>query len=293
MAKTIKKPGVEKFKEDILAKHLRDALMCILSELGEEFHDKDGDELEHKDGGDISMGGEMSGYGEWSFEFKKAERALVMWERLSKDQKFEVQRKFAQALRNEHWINELSEAIQNMSLGAKEVFIGRLFDIQELLCDEEYLRAPASRGHHLARRGGLAEHSKNVTLKLIEISEALGIAWPKPDSILIVGFFHDLVKTQCYVKSGESDGYDYEQPLIPGHGTASLVLTLMKNIELEPEEIAAITYHMGLYGTEKFASYPEYSFKEYNNAMDKFAPYIIATHTADMFASQVMEKNEK
>lgn len=64
-------------KEDILAKHLHDALMCILSELGEEFHDKNGDELEHKDGGDLSMGGEMSGYGEWSFEFKKAERALA------------------------------------------------------------------------------------------------------------------------------------------------------------------------------------------------------------------------
>lgn len=204
--------------------------------------------------------------------------------------KKEVQRKFAEALRKPNWAEELPEVMQNMSLSRKEVFVEREFDIAELLCDEEYLSAPASKGHHLARRGGLAEHSKNVTLKLIEISEALGITWPKPDSILIVGLFHDLVKTQCYIKSEENEGYEYRQPIIPGHGTASLALTILRGVDLEPEEIAAITYHMGLYGTEKFSSYPEYMLKEYNNAMDKYAPYLIATHTADMYASHVLEE---
>ena len=55
-------------------------------------------------------------------------------------------------------------------------------------------------------------------------------------------------------------------------------------IGLYPDEIVAITYHMGAYGIGK-----EYTDKEMDAAMKLYAPQIIATHTADWYACHVDE----
>ena len=56
---------------------------------------------------------------------------------------------------------------------------------------------------------------------------------------------------------------------------------------LFPDEIAAITYHMGTFGIGK-----EYTEKEFDAAMKRYAPQIIATHSADWYASRVDEEGE-
>lgn len=67
--------------EKRLAKHLHDALMCILADKNDAwadngFSDEDGEQLCYEDGGNFSAGGIMSGFGEWDFDFREAAEAL-------------------------------------------------------------------------------------------------------------------------------------------------------------------------------------------------------------------------
>lgn len=43
-----------------------------------------------------------------------------------------------------------------------------------------YFRAPASKGRHLAVPGGLVQHSINVTTRLVALTKALRLKWPRP-----------------------------------------------------------------------------------------------------------------
>lgn len=162
------------------------------------------------------------------------------------------------------------------------------------LCRRGYFVAPASKGHHLAFAGGLREHSMNVAESLVKISKALKVKWERPEGPYLVGLLHDLVKCDCYK-------LEYKENSFPDceikwcnkwgdeHGSASVKIAAELGITLWSDEIAAITYHMGLYSTELFG-HPEYSQKDYETAMKKYAPHIIATHTADMYASHVLEE---
>lgn len=152
-----------------------------------------------------------------------------------------------------------------------------------------YFVAPASKGHHLARIGGLMEHSVNVTRRLLAITDAWNVHWPRKESPYLVGMLHDLVKCRCYrfVSGTEQDAepkWEYVQPGFPGHGVCSVMMAAELGIALMREEIAAITFHMGTFGIGK-----EYTDKEFHAAMDEFAPQIIATHTADWYAARVDE----
>ena len=129
-----------------------------------------------------------------------------------------------------------------------------------------YYDAPASKGHHLAVKGGLAAHSLNVTRRLIDISDALG---------------------QCYRLNPDGKTYSYVQPKWPGHGTASVMIaTVELGIQLNPDEAAAITYHMGAFGLTGRAH------DEFDAALDAFPGPIIATHTADWSAARLDESGD-
>ena len=156
-----------------------------------------------------------------------------------------------------------------------------------------YFDAPASKGHHLARRGGLVNHSINVTRRLVELTETLGFKWSRKESPYTVGMLHDLVKCRCYraVKGATQDAepkWEYVQPLYPGHGACSVMIATEGGIVLCPDEIAAITYHMGMYGVGK-----EYTDKEFDNALRRYGPQILATIYADWWAARVDEEGEK
>ena len=205
--------------------------------------------------------------------------------------------------------------------GMAEIYLehaGLNTDVEELLGLIGYFDAPASKGHHLARIGGLVEHSINVTRRLVELTETLGVKWSRKESPYTVGMLHDLVKCRCYraVKGemrrrGEaSEGsrerseapegpargraqdadpkWEYVQPVYPGHGACSVMIATEGGIVLCPDEIAAITYHMGLYGVGK-----EYTDKEFDNALRRYGPQILATIYADWWAARVDEESEE
>ena len=157
----------------------------------------------------------------------------------------------------------------------------------ENLKDVGYFAAPASKGHHLAEKGGLVTHSMNVTRELLKQTETMGVMWPREESPYLVGMLHDLVKCRCYrAKDGaERNGWEYVQPEYPGHGIASVMIAAELGIELRPAEILAITYHMGMFGVGR-----EYTDKEFDAALAKYPQQIIATHCADWWAARVTEE---
>ena len=76
--------------------------------------------------------------------------------------------------------------------------------VSRMLREIGYYRAPASKGHHLAEPGGLMVHSVNVTQRLVDLSVAWHVNWPRVESPYIVGMLHDLVKCRrmAYMKGG-------------------------------------------------------------------------------------------
>ena len=149
-----------------------------------------------------------------------------------------------------------------------------------------YYEAPASKGHHLAYRGGLVLHSFNVARRLVTLTTALGVVWSRPQSPYLVGMLHDLVKCKCYRLRADG-GYDYVQPEWPGHGVASVMIaTVELGIHLEPDETAAIIHHMGAFGLQGRA------LDEFDAALDRWPNQIIATHTADWAAARIDEEGK-
>ena len=147
-----------------------------------------------------------------------------------------------------------------------------------------YYDAPASKGHHLAVKGGLVRHSLNVTRRLVNLSDEMAIGWSREESPWIVGMLHDLVKCQCYRLNADGRTYSYVQPKWPGHGVASVMIaTVELGIQLNPDEAAAIIHHMGAFGLTGRAM------EEFNAALDAFPRQIIATHSADWSAARLDE----
>ena len=141
-----------------------------------------------------------------------------------------------------------------------------------------YFDAPASKGHHLAVKGGLAEHSVHVTNILLKTRAV-------PDvSAYRIGMYHDLVKCLCYEAVGNGR-YEYTQPPYPGHGIASAMIAADIGIQLAQFERAAIVWHMGAFGLN------DRQMEEYKAALSKWPDPIIFTHASDHIAS-VMEENE-
>ena len=150
-----------------------------------------------------------------------------------------------------------------------------------------YATAPASKGHHLARMGGLAEHSVNVAYRLATLSKALDVRWSRPQSPWLVGMLHDLVKCKCYRLCDDAKGWEYVQPAYPGHGVASvMVATVDLGIRLNPDEAAAIAWHMGAFGLQGR------ELDEFDAALDAYPGPIIATHTADWAAARIDEAGD-
>ncbi len=135
-----------------------------------------------------------------------------------------------------------------------------------------FFEAPASKNHHLAVEGGLAEHSIHVTDILLETHSVESV------SAYRIGMYHDLVKCLCY--SAITGGrYEYVQPPYPGHGIASAMIAADIGITLTPAERAAIVWHMGAFGLN------ERQMAEYDEALRKWPLPIIFTHASDHLAS--------
>ena len=157
-----------------------------------------------------------------------------------------------------------------------------------------YFYAPASKSHHLAVPGGLVQHSINVTTRLVALTKALRLKWPRPESPYLVGMLHDVVKVRSYIvdKTATTDAsapkYIYAPSVYGGHGAASVMMVTSElQVSLYPEEALAIRWHMGAFGLAGD------ELKEYDWALKAFPALLIATHTADMLAANVDEREQR
>ena len=149
-----------------------------------------------------------------------------------------------------------------------------------------FLSAPASAGHHLAVKGGLAIHSLNVTDRLLQLSGDLKIAWSNSGSPYTIGMCHDLCKMRAYEENPEyTNSFRKATPLFPGHGTLSAMLAPeFLGHPISYVEQVCIVYHMGAWRIGE-----EYDVRHLDAAIREFPLEVIATHTADMLASQYDE----
>lgn len=159
--------------------------------------------------------------------------------------------------------------------------------------DWGFLTAPCSGGFHLAKEGGLLEHSMNV----FEYADKLASKWLSAKeykelypSIIIAALLHDLGKCGQFgkpeyvpnvLKDGkQSDKKPYTRNkdlLNVPHEIRSVALASMY-VDLTEEEQHAILFHNGMYGALKY------------ELQGNETPLYMIIHFADMWASRVVEK---
>lgn len=118
-----------------------------------------------------------------------------------------------------------------------------------------FFTAPASTRFHGSYPGGLVEHSNNVFRWMFKILEQSDIERnrDKPqekqttlysiETLAVVSLLHDVCKMDEYHKDDEGKYKRYTDfPF--GHGEKSVVL-ISRYIDLSPEEMLAIRWHMG------------------------------------------------
>lgn len=168
-------------------------------------------------------------------------------------------------------------------------------DLLQYMSEIGFLTAPCSGGHHLAKEGGLLEHSVNV----YRIAENVGVALMGGDydkirhSVSIAALLHDLGKCGQFGKpeyvpnilkdgkQSEAKPYQRNKDLLNvPHEIRSIAIAQMF-IDLTEEEQHAILYHNGLYTPLG----RELSGNE--------TPLSMLIHFSDMWASRVVEQNKE
>lgn len=162
-----------------------------------------------------------------------------------------------------------------------------------------FFRMPCSGGNHLAKEGGLAEHSLNVYDAAISLRDTFN-ADISNETIAIVTILHDLGKIGQFGKDNyipnmlkgrvtkanpnpepvQSEAKPFKTNpdlLYVDHEVRSIVIA-SKFIELTEEEQQAILWHNGLYGVFKYEIH------------GKETELYMILHFADMWASRVIEK---
>ena len=168
-----------------------------------------------------------------------------------------------------------------------------------------FFEAPASTKFHLSCKGGLLEHSMNVYEAAVMLREQAVKARPEleellpMESVAICTLLHDTCKADIY-KEGilsrkNADGYwekylgfqvDYNAGLPLGHGEKSVIMLLSWGLELKPEEMMAIRWHMTAWDLPMQS--PEH--KESLNAAKAKTPLVSLVQLADGFATGLLER---
>lgn len=172
-----------------------------------------------------------------------------------------------------------------------------LQEIIEFLYEKtDYFYGPSSTKWHAAYPGGGFDHAFGVTQCLVELTgKGICRPWQRKVSPFIVGLLHDVTKLGAYLMKQEMNPLTQEietwyewnpdhRMLSSIHGEDSL-LKILEYTELTPEEQLCIRWHMGAYeGKDSWSGYDE--------AIRKF-PNVLWTHTADMYASKVLEERNE
>lgn len=151
--------------------------------------------------------------------------------------------------------------------------------ILQQLEKDGFFTAPAAASHHGNYEGGLFDHSFAVTCQLVDYTHSLGLQWERKESPYIVGMLHDYCKTKIYTKREDRTYAHTGNTVLPGHGDASVIL-VQQFLDLTLEELMCIRWHMGAFEGEKYWNGYSEACKRWEN--------VLYTHTADMYASQVL-----
>lgn len=162
-----------------------------------------------------------------------------------------------------------------------------------------FFESPCSAQYHLAKEGGLAEHSLNVYTLMDKLADLL---YPELDksSVIICALLHDLGKAGQFGKMGyvpnmlkgratkanpepepkqsKDKPYKINPDLLHIDHEVRSIEIAGKYIDLTEEEHWAILMHNGMYGTYKY------------QIQGKETPLYLLLHMADMWASRVTEK---
>jgi len=174
----------------------------------------------------------------------------------------------------------------------RKVHRDNLEAVLEFLDATDYYTAPASTRYHLARPGGLAEHSLNVLRLLRAKVEYFGLEVPD-ETLVICGLGHDFAKIGIYVTENrrvreggqwfDRTVYVVKDQLPLGHGEKSVIM-LQNLIQLTDDEKIAIRWHMGA-SDPSTQYYPgKYAFEEAQK--NKLA---VLLNTADYEATYILE----
>lgn len=164
-------------------------------------------------------------------------------------------------------------------------------DLLRYIDESDFKTSPAStrESFHGAYEGGLVEHSLGVRTYLAILNRMVKGLYSDAQ-ITRVALLHDLCKAGCYHQepawrkvNGEWQSYNkwvFDDPFPAGHGSKSVMLILSHGTELTPEEMLAITHHMGAYGLQggELATYSQAT---------KKCPLVLLTGWADLFDANI------
>jgi hypothetical protein len=169
------------------------------------------------------------------------------------------------------------------------------------LQNTDFFTAPASTKFHLAREGGLVEHTLNVYKRLLGlVKQEYGEKWAEtisPESVAVCALLHDICKADTYKIEYRNnklpDGtwekkpyYTVEDDLPYGHGEKSVYI-INGFFRLTREEAMAINWHMGGFDDRVRGG----SFAV-STAFGKY-PLAVLLHTADFLATYLDEKLDR
>ena len=166
-------------------------------------------------------------------------------------------------------------------------------DLLQWINSNGFFEVPASKRHHGARPGGLAEHSINVFRRLLHMNadEEKRRQTPQYDieTLAICGLLHDLCKIDAYrqqaAEGQEKPEYQLTKNFPAGHGEKSVIL-ILQFMHLTQEEILAIRWHMGQY--DFYARGGGY---DLDNAFRQ-CKLAVMLHLSDMMATHFDEREE-
>ena len=167
-----------------------------------------------------------------------------------------------------------------------------------------FFSAPASTRFHLSCEGGLLEHSLNVYDAAMMVRERIVQRNPELEeqlpvnSVILCTLLHDTCKSDIYksaIVSRKNDagywekcpGYQVDYSGLPlGHGEKSVIMLLSWGLELTPEEMLAIRWHMTAWDLP-FQN-PEH--KESLSAARAKTPLCSLVQVGDSIATGLMER---
>jgi len=175
-------------------------------------------------------------------------------------------------------------------------------NVIQFLNNTDFYTAPSSASYHSNYQGGLLDHSLLVYTCAMKLKNVYVDLKPElasrldDNSIILSTLLHDICKTCFYKektkwKKDENDqwtsyiGYEIDDTFPIGHGEKSVIMLLRLDLNLTPEEMIAIRFHMGSWDGALLTNDVKYSYQAAMNT----CPLLPLVQTADNTSSLLLE----